>query len=111
MKRFDALIIALVVVLSLAALIPFLSDDGELVRIEQNGILLYQGPIDEDKLIEAEGNTIMIQDGKVTVSESSCPDGLCKKGECTRLHPLICLPNKLSVTIVSKGDSLDAISS
>ncbi|MDO4565109.1 MAG: NusG domain II-containing protein [Clostridia bacterium] len=111
MKRLDFLIIAVVVLLSLAALIPALNRKGDIVRIEQDGKIIYEGGIHEDAIIEASGNTITISGGRVSITAADCPDGLCMSGECTSLHPLICVPNKLSVTIVSSKEGLDGISS
>lgn len=110
MKRFDFIIIAVVVLLSIASLLPLIVKTGDTVLIEQNGVVLYQGPLNHDAIIEAEGNTIVISDGRVTITHANCPDRLCMAGECTRVHPLICLPNKLSVTIISKTEDIDAIS-
>lgn len=111
MKRWDFLIIALVIAFSLLMLFPFACQRGDMVRIEQHGNLLYEGETNIDTVIEADGNTITIEDGHIMITASDCPDGLCRRGECTPLHPLICLPNELSVTIISEEVDVDAISS
>ncbi|MDO4543207.1 MAG: NusG domain II-containing protein [Clostridia bacterium] len=109
MKRFDFLIIAIVLLLSFAALIPLFRGGGDRVRIEQDGTILYEGPLNRNAVIECEGNTVEILNGEVYITHADCEDGLCQRGACTPLHPLICLPNRLSVTIVTEASEVDDV--
>ena len=57
-------------------------------------------------------NKIKIADGKVWVTEASCPDKLCvKQGKIDKDgQSIICLPNKVVVKIVSdKTNDVDAV--
>lgn len=110
MKKGDFLVIALILVISLCALLPFVVKKGDSVRVIQSGTVIYEGSLAQDTQIRLEGNTVTVKDGKAWVSEADCPDGLCKRGECTPTHPLICLPNELVVSIVSQGEVPDGIS-
>lgn len=57
-------------------------------------------------------NTVHIEGGSVSVTDSDCPDRLCvKQGAIENgVRPIICLPHKLAVKIVTSSDSdVDAI--
>jgi hypothetical protein len=57
------------------------------------------------------GNTIYVENGAVSVVETDCPDLLCvKQGSIERKgHPIVCLPNKLLISIETAGD-IDGVS-
>lgn len=58
-------------------------------------------------------NILSISNNTATMSEASCPDKLCMKHKAISLEKetIVCLPNKVVVTIESDTDSdLDAIS-
>ena len=57
-----------------------------------------------------------IKDGKVSVTEASCPDKVCVNHGSTdqTADPIVCLPNKLVVRVLAPGDDpnqLDGVSS
>ena len=57
-------------------------------------------------------NTVVIEDGKARMLEAECPDGLCvkQKAICYDKESIICLPNKIVVTVTSEEESeLDAV--
>lgn len=58
-------------------------------------------------------NTVHTEDGSVSVTDADCPDKLCvKQGRIINdIYPIICLPHKLTVRIVTVSDSseIDAI--
>ena len=91
----------------------FLDSDGETVQITVNGELYGEYSLHEDKTIKInETNVLRIKDGSAKMAEADCPDQICvhqrnisKNGET-----IICLPNKVVVTVCS-GDSshLDGI--
>jgi len=67
--------------------------------LETNGIYSVQGPLGETK--------IEIKDRKVKIIDSPCPEKKCiNQGTHS---PIICLPNKVIVTIENYGD-FDAVS-
>lgn len=55
-------------------------------------------------------NTIRVENGKIAVTEASCPDKICvhqgfiENGSV----PIVCLPNKLSV-VITADDKTDAV--
>lgn len=56
-------------------------------------------------------NTVRVENGKIGIIYASCPDKLCVKQGFTDSGalPVVCLPNKLSITVTS-GDDFDAVS-
>lgn len=45
-----------------------------------------------------EKNTITVKDGKIGVTEASCPDHYCMdRGMCDRGTQIVCLPNRLII--------------
>ena len=56
---------------------------------------------DQTFTIETENggyNVITVQDGKIAVTEASCPDHYCMmRGFCNSGTDIVCLPNKLTI--------------
>lgn len=54
-------------------------------------------------------NTVHIESGSVSVIDSDCPDLLCVKQGAIKngVYPIICLPHKLVVKIVTDSDDAD----
>ena len=117
----DILVIGVIVLAAvLFFLVPYGMSQGKQegsVRILQDGELLYEYPLNEDRTISAAFgengyNLILINGGSVQVTDADCPDKLCvkqksisKKGES-----IICLPHKLVVQIEAGEESgLDAV--
>ena len=85
------------------------------MTIQQNGVLLYEGSLHTDTIIEAGGafhNTIEISGGAVRFAASDCPGQ-----DCVRLGPasagaLACAPNGVIVSLGSgsRGE-VDSIAS
>jgi len=54
-------------------------------------------------------NVISIADGKIGVSEATCPDHYCiKRGYCDSGTDIVCLPNRLVIRFVGQQE-IDAI--
>ncbi len=72
------------------------------VRINGEPVALY--PLSEDGEYKLNGGTnlLVIKDGCAYMTEADCPDGTCvRTGAVTQVgEAIICLPNKISVTIV-----------
>lgn len=57
-------------------------------------------------------NVILVEPGCISVSEASCPDHLCVNvGKISGSSiPIVCLPNKLLITIENNENEYDGIS-
>lgn len=111
MKKLDWLIVVLAVLLSVCPL-PFLFESAAKtaasVRITQHGIILYEGALDTDARIVTPdgGNIIEISEGGARMVHADCADGLClAAGKASVLRPIVCLPNEVTVTILSREEA------
>ncbi len=119
--QYDILLVALLLLFCLLSFLPGLAgkrktgEEGT-VRITCRGRICGEYPLWENReiRIEEEGayNLIRIEQGEVRVTDASCRDRICVHTRPIRYHgeSIICLPNYLSVDIVSteEGD-YDAI--
>ena len=54
-------------------------------------------------------NTITVRDGKIAVTEASCPDHYCmERGFCSSGMQIVCLPNRLVIQFVGE-QPVDAV--
>ena len=109
-KRKNDLILIAAILLALAiaaAALFFLMQEGDTVVVLVDGEVWGEYALDEDRTIEIRTDTgynlLVIQGGKASVKEASCPDGICsshrpvsREGES-----IICLPNRVVVEIQS----------
>ncbi len=121
MKKADFIVIG--VVLAVVAVLVFVlyglnGDSGKYVQVEVNGEVIETFELDDEveKQYDFDGdtNTLQIKDGKASVIEANCPDGICsnhmpisRAGES-----IICLPHKMVVTVLDKVDNdseIDAV--
>ena len=86
-------------------------------RITRDGELIREIPLDEVEesysLVvedEAGSNTILVEPGRIRVSEADCPDQVCvNQGFISDgTVPVVCLPHKLMIEIVGGGSEFDA---
>lgn len=54
-------------------------------------------------------NTLVIKDGRASVTDASCPDGLCEKMHSVskRGESIVCLPNKVVITVEGGDGGVD----
>lgn len=89
---------------------------GQTVRVEIDGKPVYILPIDRNSAVSVEGplgkTEIEIKDHKVRITESPCNNKLCIRQGWTRQGTIICLPNRIIVTIEDEShqsETVDAI--
>ena len=110
MKKLDAAAIALVITLSLLPLAFFGWGSAGTVTVAQHGDILYRGPVSCDQIIQAEGCVIRISGGHAYMQQANCQDGLClRAGHATLVHPVICLPNEVVVSVSQREEAMDGI--
>ena len=115
----DILLILLVLVIAAALLVYRAAnrESGSSVEVTVDGALLMTLPLDKDtSVVIGEGdhtNTLVIRGGEASVTAASCPDHVCIKRGTIRYdgETIVCLPNRLVVTVVNGADSgMDIIS-
>lgn len=107
----DLILIFSIIVISLLSvtIILITSKHGNYVTIEQNGTITAVLQINknqkyniynEDNEIE---NTILIENGQVSMIYADCPDKICEKHRAIKNNneSIICLPNKVIVTVTN----------
>ncbi len=107
----DLILIFSIIVISLLSvtIILLTSKHGNYVTIEQNGTITAVLQINknqkyniynEDNEIE---NTILIENGQVSMIYADCPDKICEKHRAIKNNneSIICLPNKVIVTVTN----------
>ena len=77
------------------------------VQIRSEGKLLYTLPLAVDRQIRVETsrgtNVVTIREGRVAVTEATCPDGHCMaRGYCAGGTQIVCLPNLLVIEFIGK---------
>ena len=115
--RIDVLVIAALLLLSLLVVlvIEFTKQEGAYVEITLDGTTVAQYSLAVDGVYPLNGgtNVLVIQNGEAYMSESNCPDHVCENTGRVRYvgQTIICLPNRLTVTIVGSSDgSVDFVS-
>ena len=91
--------------------------DGAFVRVTVDGALYGTYALSEERTVQIDtaygSNTLRIEGGRVRMEEADCPNKDCvEKGAISKTGQIIlCLPHKLSVTVVNEGEETpDAIS-
>ena len=110
MKRGVMILLAAVVLLSAGYIILRPVQAGETVRVYQAGEVIWEGVLEEPDVFHAPHNTVVVEGGRVRVSQADCPDQVCvNQGWISDgTVPIVCLPNQLIVQIEGGGNQLDA---
>ncbi len=115
-KIWDYFFLAILILTILLSAIPILSEkshyEGSTVHIEIDGAELAEIPLNEDAEIDIENiGKIIIKDSEVHIAEPTCKDKLCAKmGNISKsYHAIICLPNKVVISITDKNHEFDDI--
>ena len=82
---------------------------GGAVEVQVDGVTVATLPLAIDTTYLIEGvdgghNTLVIADGKASVTEATCPDGVCVRHRAIDRagQSIICLPNKVVVKAVGE---------
>ena len=114
-------VIALLLLAAVAGSAAFLllqsgGTEHPVARITRDGVLLEE--IDLSRvdtpysITRADGsgtNTVLVEPGRVRVSEADCPDQICVNQGwiADGTVPIVCLPHRLILEIVGGGGNLD----
>ncbi|MEW6117377.1 MAG: NusG domain II-containing protein [Nitrospirota bacterium] len=101
----DKLVLLFFIALSLSSFF-FVNEvlpQGSEVRIEVAGELKYTLPLSDDRIISVEGpmgtTIIEVKNKRVRVVKSPCPNKICLHQDWIERGAVVCLPNKVLVTI------------
>lgn len=116
-RRIDIAVVATLIALSLALLLvtSLTREEGAYAEISVNGDIVGKYPLLLDGSYSLNGgtNTLTIKGGQAYMSYSSCPDHTCEiRGKVKFVgETIVCLPNRITITIVGNSDaSVDFVS-
>ena len=108
--RFDIIFLSAVIIISLSLLLLISSnkEDGALAVVEINGTVVGEYPLGENGEFTLNGgsNVLVIENGEAYMSFSKCPDHVCERTGKIRFvgESIVCLPNRVVVTIKGNAD-------
>ena len=108
----DILLIAVLLAIGVSAylIIESTREDGAYAKVTVNGELVAEYSLFEDGEYVLNGGTniLVISNGRASIKDASCPDGLCAKiGKISRSgERIVCLPNRVMVEIIGKDDGI-----
>ena len=108
-----------------AAVLAFLSfrlltgkQEGTVVEVVQYGVVIQEIDLSavkeeysfEVNWIDGGSNTVLVQPGRICISDADCPDKVCiAQGWLTdEIMPIVCLPHYLVIQVKDAGQ-LDAV--
>ena len=96
--------------------VELLPSAGKTAVIEQNGTVAARLSLDKDTTydVKIDGkttNTVVIKNHAVSVSYADCPDKICKnhKSISKSGETIVCLPNKVTVTVEGGENEIDGV--
>ena len=105
------ILLALIVVLSVAALIIFMpGQNATKAQIYSDGQVIRTVDLLVDQQFTVTSptggtNVITVKDGKIAVTEATCPDHYCmQRGFCDGGTQIVCLPNRLVIAFVAEQE-------
>jgi hypothetical protein len=111
----DKILLSTLILLSFSGIV-FIKEvlpKGKIVQIEVDSRPVYILPIDKDRTVSVEGpvgkTVVEIRNHRVRVTESPCQNKLCIKQGWIESGAIICLPNRVVVTIGNQEEKSDKI--
>ena len=116
--RNDGILAAVIIIIAVAVLLfmKLTKVQGNSVVVKIDGVETQRLSLEENIEFEIKTgknnenyNVVVIKDGKVSVVEADCPDGICEEYRPISYvgETIICLPHKVVVEIVG-GDNADS---
>ena len=111
--RIDIIVVASLLILSLAVLlfVNLTKEDGAYAEVTVGGNAAgkYSLTVDGTYSLNGGTNTLVVQNGTAYMSYSNCPDHICENtGKIQHVgETIICLPNRITVTVI--GDTDEAV--
>ena len=96
------LLLAVCISLSIPLLLP--GEDAAFAAVRSHGSLVRTVDLSVDQTFTVESpnggrNVITVRDGRIAVTEATCPDHYCMhRGFCSGGAQIVCLPNQLVIS-------------
>lgn len=112
-KPSEAVIIGIVLLVAVAAIfIMNRQNDSPQTAVISCGDIRRELSLDKDGTFRFDGidAEFEVKDGKIRVTNASCPDKICEKtGFIGSGQTIICVPNKITVSVVGPDGSVDVV--
>ena len=109
--KYWLLLIAAMLALAIAFSIPLLfpGPPARQAEIWSQGVLVKTVELNQDQefpvVTDTGSNTVTVRDGKIAVTQATCPDHYCMhRGFCHSGADIVCLPNKLVIVFVGETE-------
>ena len=111
-KPFEAVIIGLVLFGGIAAAVMInRSGGGPRTAVIRCGDVNHELALDRDGVFHFDGINaeFEVKNGKIRLTKAACPDKICEKTGYigSSGQSIICVPQKITVTVVGSGESVD----
>lgn len=111
-RSFEAVVIGIILFGGIAAiLIMNRSGSGSRTAVIRGGDVRYELSLDEDGLFRFDGidAEFEVKNGRIRLTKVSCPDKICEKTGYigSSGQSIICVPNKITVTVVGSDEGVD----
>ena len=108
-KYWIALLALIALVCLGISLVTMGGEDAARAQISSNGqvVRIVDLSVDQEFTIETDTgrNVITVKDGKIAVTEASCPDHYCMaRGFCSKGAQIVCLPNRLVIEFLGEAE-------
>ena len=111
--RADVIVVSAILLVALLFLVftLVLRKPGSVAVVQINGEVAGEYSLSEDGVFVLNGgtNTLVIEGGEAYLIDSDCPDHTCERTGKIRYvgQTIVCLPNRLSITV--EGDADDGV--
>ncbi len=113
-KAWIAILVAVLCVCLGLSIFLLWPGEASAVEVWSEGRLIATLPLAKDDSLTVEtatgSNTVTVRQGKVAVTEATCPDQYCRKrGFCSGGAQIVCLPNRLVLKFTA-SEAIDGVS-
>ena len=114
--RYDLILISVLlavsVILSAAFLLLRKEGNSVIVQLDGNTVAEYSLSVNARYELNGGTNILVIENGEAYLSYANCPDHTClNTGRISFVgESIICLPNRLAITVVGDGQGVDLVS-
>ena len=107
--RYWIMLLAIVFIICVGLSLPLLTgqEDAAYAEIISDGQVMHVVDMNVDQTIHVTTdnggkNTITVKDGRIGVTDASCPDHYCMdRGMCSGGVQIVCLPNRLVIRFLN----------
>lgn len=112
-RKADIIVIAAALVAAaIGFILAFTRPQGEYIDIAVDGKTVATLSLDRDMRYELSGNTIVVENGAARMEYADCPDLICVHHApiSRKNETIVCLPNRVAVTVRGGRSNVDAVS-